>query len=138
MAAVTGGSAEVKLDTGGNPVDPAQMARFSTFAKALSCESAAVRTDLKSFASVAGLPIAAVLTSGVTGRSTNAGAAGASPGNATSNLGEIAPEYSPGGCALASALLGAATADVVLEPENPFAWLALSAALRDYEDKCSN
>lgn len=135
MAAATGGTASVRLDARGNAIDPAEAARFSSFVKALSCEDAAVRTGLKSFASVAGLPVGSILDGRLAVPAISGNATGVRSDGTSANLG-VHPYYSAGACALASALLGAATADVALEPENPLAWVALAAAMHDYQDKC--
>lgn len=56
VAAVTGGVATARFNAQGQPLDQTQMASFSAIAKALSCETSALRSDLRSFWHESGLP----------------------------------------------------------------------------------
>lgn len=56
ITAVAGGTAKARFNAKGQPLDPAQMASFSAVAKALSCKTSALRSDLRSFWDESGLP----------------------------------------------------------------------------------
>lgn len=141
-SAAGGTIVDIKLDARGNPLRSEQIAQYVAAQNALWRSTSTVRSQMRKFADLAGVPIdpsSSMLEPMAFGNSMMSGtdtAVGQSlPFEKSSNGGAV-PEELLSGCTWAKIGLAAAAANLAAEPENPLSWIAYAAASRAYVDEC--